>query len=155
MYKKLLKFLKPHGKDIWLSALCSAGESLFALLIPLVMAAIMDKGVGNADLGYTAKNGLLMTGMALLVVVFGVCSMKFATRAGLGLGTDLRSVAYRKMQTFTFQNLGRSFRMMIRTMIITRGIRAMNIHASLGEIIKLNTAAKSIMLGARTRYLMA
>ena len=105
MYKKLLKFLKPHGKDIWLSALCSAGESLFALLIPLVMAAIMDKGVGNADLGYTAKNGLLMTGMALLVVVFGVCSMKFATRAGLGLGTDLRSVAYRKMQTFTFQNL--------------------------------------------------
>ncbi len=105
MYKKLSYYLKPHGRDIWLSALCSAGESLFSLLIPLVMAAIMDKGVANADLGYTAKNGILMTVMALLVVLFGVYSMKFATRAGLGLGTDLRSVAYSKMQTFTFQNL--------------------------------------------------
>lgn len=105
MRKKLSYYIKPHSKDIWLSALCSAGESLFALLIPLVMAAIMDKGVANADLGYTAKNGLLMTVMALLVVLFGVYSMKYATRAGLGLGTDLRSAAYGKMQTFTFQNL--------------------------------------------------
>lgn len=105
MYKKLAHYLKPHSRDIWLSALCSAGESLFSLLIPLVMAAIMDKGVANADLGYTAKNGILMTVMALLVVLFGVYSMKFATRAGLGLGTDLRSAAYGKMQNFTFQNL--------------------------------------------------
>ncbi|MDD6024230.1 MAG: ABC transporter ATP-binding protein [Oscillospiraceae bacterium] len=105
MYKKLLNFLKPHGRDIWLSALCSSGESLFALWIPFVMAKIMDHGVSAGDLGFTIRNGLLMTVMALFVVVFGVFSMKFATRAGLGLGTDLRSAAYRKMQTFTFQNL--------------------------------------------------
>ena len=105
MFKKLSPYLRPHGRDIWLSALCSALESLFALLIPLVMADIMDKGVGNADLGYTAKNGALMTAMALCVVAAGVFSMKYATRAGLGLGTDLRSAAYRRMQEFTFQNL--------------------------------------------------
>ncbi len=105
MFKKLTPYLKPHSRDIWLSAFCSALESLFALLIPLVMAAIMDKGVQNANLSYTVKNGLLMTAMALCVVAAGVYSMKFATRAGLGLGTDLRSAAYRKMQVFTFQDL--------------------------------------------------
>ena len=105
MFKKLTPYLKPHSRDIWLSAFCSALESLFALLIPLVMAAIMDKGVQNANLSYTVKNGLLMTAMALCVVAAGGYSMKFATRAGLGLGTDLRSAAYRKMQVFTFQDL--------------------------------------------------
>lgn len=105
MLKKLAPYLSAHKKDIWLSAFCSGLESLFALLIPLAMAAIMDKGVQNADLAYTAKFGLIMTGMALCVVVAGIYSMKYATRAGLGLGTDLRSAAYRQMQTFTFQNL--------------------------------------------------
>lgn len=105
MFKKLLPYLKPHSRDIWFSALCSAIESLFALLIPLVMATIMDKGVQNGDLGYTAKKGLLMTLMALCVVVAGVYSMKFATRAGLALGTDLRSAAFRNIQAFSFQNL--------------------------------------------------
>lgn len=105
MGKKLAPYLRAHKKDIWLSAFCSGLESLFALLIPLAMAAIMDKGVQNADLAYTAKFGLLMTVMALCVVVAGIYSMKYATRAGLGIGTDLRSAAYRRMQTFTFQNL--------------------------------------------------
>lgn len=103
--KKLMPYLRGHKRDIWLSAFCSGLESLFALLIPLAMAAIMDKGVQNADLAYTAKFGLLMTILALGVVVAGIYSMKYATRAGLGLGTDLRSAAYRRMQTFTFQNL--------------------------------------------------
>lgn len=105
MFKKLSPYLKPHSKDIWLSAFCSGLESLFSLLIPLAMASIMDKGVKNSDLSYTVKLGLLMVAMALCVVVAGIYSMKYATRAGLGLGTDLRSAAYRKMQTFSFQNL--------------------------------------------------
>lgn len=105
MFRKLSPYLRPHRRDIWLSALCSGLESLFALLIPLVMAAIMDRGVQGSDLGYTVKNGLMMTLMALCVVAAGVYSMKYATRAGLGLGTGLRSAAYRKMQDFTFQDL--------------------------------------------------
>lgn len=105
MLKKLSPYLKPHSRDIWLSAFCSGLESLFSLLIPLAMASIMDKGVKNSDLSYTIKLGLLMVAMALCVVAAGIYSMKYATRAGLGLGTDLRSAAYRKMQTFSFQNL--------------------------------------------------
>lgn len=105
MLKKLSPYLKAHKRDIWLSTFCSGLESLFALLIPLAMAAIMDKGVQSGDLAYTVKFGALMTVMALCVVAAGIASMKYATRAGLGIGTDLRSAAYRKMQTFTFQNL--------------------------------------------------
>ena len=105
MMRKLLPYLKPHRGNILRSALCSALESMFALLIPLIMASIMDRGVQVGDLGYTVKFGALMVGMALCVVAAGVASMIYATRAGLGLGTDLRSVAYRKMQGFSFLNL--------------------------------------------------
>lgn len=105
MTKKLMPYLKGQKKDIWLSVLCSSGESLVSLLIPLVMAAIMDNGIANGDLPYTIRNGVLMTVMALVVVLIGVLSVKYSTRAGMGLGADLRSDAYHKLQTFTFRDI--------------------------------------------------
>ena len=105
MLKKLMPYLKGYRREIWLSVLCSALESVFSLLIPLAMASIMDRGVQTSDLAYTVRLGLVMVLMALLVVAAGIYSMKYATRVGLGLGTSLRSAAYRKIQTFSFENL--------------------------------------------------
>lgn len=105
MFQKLKPYIFRQKRDISLSALCSAVESLFSLLIPLAMAAIMDRGLTEADLPYTLKMGGLMTLMALIVVVAGVFSMKYATKAGLTMGTDLRSHAYQSLQTFTFRNV--------------------------------------------------
>ena len=105
MIRKLTPYLRGYRREIWLSVLCSALESVFSLLIPLAMASIMDRGVQTGDLGYTVRLGLVMVLMALLVVAAGIYSMKFATRAGLGLGTSLRSAAYGRIQTFSFENL--------------------------------------------------
>lgn len=105
MIKKLLPYLSKCKRDIWLSVLSSTGESLFSLLIPLVMAAILDKGIGNSDLPYTMKMGALMVGMALITGAIGVLSAKYAARASMTLGAELRTETYQKLQSFTFRDI--------------------------------------------------
>ena len=74
MIQKLWPYLRPYKKWFILGIICSAAEAVFELLIPLVMAKIVDVGIQNGDTSYTMRMGALMVVMAVISLLFGVSS---------------------------------------------------------------------------------
>ncbi len=105
MLKKLSPYTKGYRKWIGLGVFCSAMDAVFQLLIPLVMADIVDIGVVNADTNYIVRKGILMVVMALVALLFGLGSAAFSSRAGMGFGANLRAAEYARVQSFAFSNI--------------------------------------------------
>ena len=72
MLKKLGPYARPYSKWIAVGVLCSAAEAIFELLIPLVMADIVNIGIETANQNYILQKGLLMMGMAVISLCFGL-----------------------------------------------------------------------------------
>lgn len=102
--KEFLYYLKPYKKDAVLAVICIGSETVFELVIPLVMASIVDVGVANGDRHYIMMKGLQMVFFALLSLILGQGSARFAARCGQGLGAELRKAEYKKLQQFSFAN---------------------------------------------------
>ena len=105
MIKKLWPCTRGYRKWIVLGVLCSASEAVFELLLPLVMADIVDTGIPAGDTSYILARGALMVAMALMSMALGVCSAFFSSRAGQGFGANLRRAQYDHIQTFSFRNI--------------------------------------------------
>ena len=105
MIKKLSPYMKKYKKYLFLGVSCAALEVIFELLIPLVMAKIVDVGISLGDTGYTIKMGLLMVCMAMISLSFGLALSKFAAIAGQGFGAELREAEYIKIQSYSFKNI--------------------------------------------------
>ena len=105
MIKKLLPYMKKYKTPLILGVMCAALEAIFELLIPLVMANIVDIGITTGNSWYTIKMGLLMVGMALISLSFGLGLSKFAAEAGQGFGAELREAEYVKIQGYSFKNI--------------------------------------------------
>lgn len=105
MLRKLFPYTRGYRKWIALGVVCSAMDAIFQLLIPLVMADIVDIGIANADTDFIVRKGVLMVGMALVALVFGLGSAAFSSRAGMGFGANLRAAEYARVQDFSFSNI--------------------------------------------------
>lgn len=105
MLKKLSPYTRGYRKWIVLGVVCSAMDAIFQLLIPLVMADIVDIGVANADTNFIVRKGALMVVMALVALAFGLGSAAFSSRAGMGFGANLRAAEYARVQSFSFSNI--------------------------------------------------
>ena len=105
MLKKLWTYARPYRGWIFAGVLCSAAEAVFELLIPLVMSDIVDVGIAAGDRDYILRKGLLMVGMALVSLAFGVGSAVLSSVAGQGFGAKLRQAEYAHIQTFAFSNI--------------------------------------------------
>lgn len=105
MIKKLAPYMKKYKTPLILGVLCAALEATFELLIPLVMAQIVDVGISTGDTGYTIKMGLLMVVMVAISLSFGIGLSKFSAIAGQGFGAEIRQAEYEKIQTYSFKNI--------------------------------------------------
>ena len=81
------------------------GEVLLEVLIPLIMARIIDVGIANKDAAYVAKYGLLMIAAAICSLSFGVLAGRFAAVSALGFSRNLRKRLFNKVQDFSFSNV--------------------------------------------------
>ena len=81
------------------------GEVLLEVLIPLIMARIIDVGIANSDVGYVVKVGALMVGAALLSLAFGCIAARFAAVSAFGFSRNLRRRLFNKVQDFSFGNV--------------------------------------------------
>jgi ATP-binding cassette subfamily B multidrug efflux pump len=104
---RIFSYLKPYRKYTILAVLCIAIEAVFELIIPFLMADIVDVGVKNGDTVYIFTRGAMMGVCALLALLFGAGSARFAAICGQGLGAELRKEEYRKIQAFSFANTDR------------------------------------------------
>ena len=104
MILRILSYIKPYRRYTILAMLCVAVECVFELVIPLIMANIVDIGVANGDMRYIFAQSGLMCLCALLALILGMGSAKFSAIAGQGLGAELRRAEYQKIQSFSFAN---------------------------------------------------
>ena len=106
MIKQILSCLGEYKKYAILTPIIMMGEVLMEILIPMVMALIIDNGIrGNAGVDYTIKMGCLMIGMAFLSLIFGSLGGITAARAGMGLAKNVRKKLFEKVQDFSFSNI--------------------------------------------------
>lgn len=104
MFRRFYGYMKNYRKYGVLSCLCVALEVIFELMIPLVMADIIDVGVANGDRGYIITKGVQMCALALLSLLLGAMYARLAALCGQGLGSELRKAEYAKIQSFSFSN---------------------------------------------------
>ena len=105
MYKKVLSCVGNYKKYAILTPVTIIGEVVMEVLIPTVMALIIDNGIRQGDIGYVVKMGLVMMLMAAVSLCFGAISGRFAAVAGIGFSKNLRSRLFRKVQSFSFANV--------------------------------------------------
>ena len=102
--KEFLSYLKPYKRDAVMAVFCIEAETVFELIIPLVMASIVDVGVVNGDRRYILMKGLQMVLFALISLVLGQGSAMFSARCGQGVGAEIRKAEFAKLQQFSFAN---------------------------------------------------
>ena len=105
--KRLLGLLGPYRRDLLLGAVMVLVESAFELVIPVLMADIIDVGVAAKDIPYILHKGVQMGVCALLALVTGLLYARFAAWAAYGWGARIREAQYERVQQFAFVNLDR------------------------------------------------
>ncbi len=105
MIDKIIPCLGKYKKYALLTPIMVIGEVILEVFIPFLMAKIIDVGIANADVFYIAKIGSLMVLMALISLVFGALSGRFASLASTGLAAGIRKKLFYKIQDFSFANV--------------------------------------------------
>ena len=105
MLKHLLSCLGHYRKFAMLAPSIILIEVFMEILMPLVMAKIIDVGIASGDVSYVVRMGLLMIGMALLSLTAGVLAGRFAAIAGAGFAKGIRQKLFYKVQEFSFRNI--------------------------------------------------
>ena len=105
MIRKLFPYTKGYRHFIVLGVLCSAGEAVLELLLPLAMSDIVNFGIEAGDRQYILATGMKMIVMALFALACGVGAAALAAKAGMGFGANLRRAEYEKVQQFSFSNI--------------------------------------------------
>lgn len=105
MIKTLLKQVKEFKKDSLLTPCFMILEVLMEMLIPLMMASIIDKGVYAGNMPHIYKMGIVMIGMALIALFAGIMGGRCGAKASTGFARNLRQAMFDKVQTFSFANI--------------------------------------------------
>ncbi len=103
--KKLLVYLKDYKKESVLGPLFKLLEASFELAVPLVMAAIIDVGVANADMPYIMRMCLVLVLLALVGMVSAVTAQYFAAKAAVGFATGLRHALFAHIESLSFSEM--------------------------------------------------
>ena len=103
--KRLLRYLGPYRKDLLIGALLVVVETCFELVIPVLMADLIDVGVANQDIDYVLHKGGQMGICALCALVTGLLYARFAARASYGWGAQVRRAQFAQVQRYSFANL--------------------------------------------------
>jgi len=103
--KGLTVYLKPYWKFLILGPLFMIFEVFFDLLQPRLAAHIVNFGIMDRDLSVIEQTGFMMLGVAILSLVTGVGCNLFASRASQNFGADVREALFKKVQTFSFENV--------------------------------------------------
>lgn len=103
--KELLPFMKKHKIYAILSPIFMILEVITDILVPFLMAKIVDVGIGNQDMDYVVKVGILMVVLALIGMLFGILSSHCGSRAGHGFAAEVRLETFERVQKFSFANL--------------------------------------------------
>jgi len=105
MIKELAKYIKQYKKDSILTPIFVIGEVVMEVVIPFLMAKIIDVGIQNSDLNYIFKIGIVLVVSAFLSLTFGMLSGRYAAKASAGFAKNLRQGMFYNIQNYSFTNI--------------------------------------------------
>ena len=105
MLKTLAAQVKEFKKDSMLTPVFMIMEVIMEMIIPFLMASIIDDGVGKGDIHHICIVGIIMIAMAVLGLIFGVLGGVYGAKASTGFARNLRKAMYENIQTFSFSNI--------------------------------------------------
>ncbi len=105
MLKKLASYVKEYKKYAILTPIFVILEVVMEVIIPLLMAKIIDVGIQNNDIKYILEIGALLIVSAIMSLIFGMLSGKFAAKASAGYSKNLRKAMFHKIQDYSFENI--------------------------------------------------
>lgn len=103
--KRILKYMRGYGKECVLGPLFKLLEASFELMIPLVVARIVDKGIAGGDTGYIIRMCLIMVLLGVVGLISAVTAQYFAAKAAVGFAARLRSALMRKLLGLSYTQI--------------------------------------------------
>ncbi len=103
--RKLLVYLKDYKKETVFAPLFKMLEATFELFVPLVMAAIIDRGIGDSDISYVLKMGLILVALGLIGLLCSITAQFFAAKAAVGFSTKLKHALFDHIQGLSFTEI--------------------------------------------------
>ena len=102
---RLKPYLKPYLKETILAPLFKLFEAILELLVPLIMAVIIDKGIGNQDTSLILSQGAILIVLGIFGVVVSITAQYYAAKAATGFTADVRQALFSKIQYLSFSQL--------------------------------------------------
>lgn len=106
--KRLMMYLKDYKKESILAPLFKLLEAFFELLVPLVMANIIDYGISNRNMGYIGKMGLLLLLLGVVGLASSITAQFFAAKAAVGFSTKLRQALFDHIEDLSFTDIDKA-----------------------------------------------
>lgn len=142
---KLARYLKEFKLNVIVGPLCKLTEAIFELIVPLVMAQIIDVGIKNGDSDYIWKNGIILIILAVCGLSFALVCQYMASAASQGVGTRLRADLYSHINTLSFKELDR----LGTAAFVTRITNDVNqVQTAVAMLIRLVVRAPFLVIGA-------
>ena len=145
----MIKQLAPFARKYWwamviapVTILC---EVLIEIRIPVLMAAIVDKGIPGRDIFYVTRTGGIMVMMALFSLLMGTVSARFSSVASMGFGSEIRAGLFRKVQEYSFSNVDKFSTASLVTRLTTD---VSNVQMAFMMLIRIAVRAPIMLVGA-------
>lgn len=106
--KRLMTYLKDYKKESILAPLFKLLEAFFELMVPLVMANIIDYGISNRNMGYIGKMGLLLLLLGVVGLASSITAQFFAAKAAVGFSTKLRQALFNHIEDLSFTDIDKA-----------------------------------------------
>lgn len=143
--KTVLKYLRDYKKESILAPLFKMLEASFELLVPLVVAAIIDTGISGKDTGYILRMCGIMVALGIIGLVCAITAQYFAARAAVGFARKIRHVLFDKMQSLSFNEIDK----IGTSTMITRMTSDVNqVQSGVNMVLRLFLRSPFIVFGA-------
>lgn len=142
---RLAKYLKEFKLNVTIGPICKFTEAVFELIVPLVMAEIIDVGIKNGDTGYIWKHGITLVILAVCGLTFALICQYMASAASQGVGTRLRGDLYKHINTLSYKELDK----LGTAALVTRISNDVNqVQTAVAMLIRLVVRAPFLVIGA-------
>ncbi len=142
---RLAKYLKEFKLNVTVGPVCKFTEAVFELIVPLVMAEIIDVGIKNGDTDYIRKHGITLIILAVCGLTFALICQYMASVASQGVGTRLRDDLYKHINTLSYKELDK----LGTAALVTRISNDVNqVQTAVAMLIRLVVRAPFLVIGA-------
>ena len=142
---RLLPYLKRYKKESIIGPLFKLLEACFELIVPLVMADIIDVGIKNQDMGYILKMGGVLVFLGVLGLTCSLTAQYFAAKAAIGFGTELRHDLFAHIEALSYTEIDQAG----SSTLVTRMTSDINqVQSGVNLVLRLLLRSPFIVVGA-------